>query len=165
MAELNVTLPYNLEAEQSVLGSILIDNKCMADANLYLRADYFYLPQHKAIYSAMDYQFMNNGGAIDPVIIADALTKDGKYDLAGGKEYLMQLANVVPSTANIEKYAKIVQEQYYLRNLIQVSQSLLKMQQVVPALQTIFLTVLNKEFMTSVRAKQVKVLKKSPMSL
>ena len=126
MAELNVTLPYNLEAEQSVLGSILIDNKCMADANLYLRGDYFYLPQHKAIYSAMDYQFMNNGGAIDPVIIADALTKDGKYDLAGGKEYLMQLANVVPSTANIEKYAKIVQEQYYLRNLIQVSQSIIE---------------------------------------
>lgn len=126
MAELNVTLPYNLEAEQSVLGSILIDNKCMADANLYLRADYFYLPQHKAIYSAMDYQFMNNGGAIDPVIIADALTKDGTYDLAGGKEYLMQLANVVPSTANIEKYAKIVQEQYYLRNLIQVSQSIIE---------------------------------------
>lgn len=126
MAELNVTLPYNLEAEQSVLGSILIDNKCMVDANLYLRADYFYLPQHKAIYSAMDYQFMNNGGAIDPVIIADALTKDGTYDLAGGKEYLMQLANVVPSTANIEKYAKIVQEQYYLRNLIQVSQSIIE---------------------------------------
>lgn len=126
MAELNVTLPYNLEAEQSVLGSILIDNKCMADANLYLRSDYFYLPQHKAIYSAMDYQFMNNGGAIDPVIIADALTKDGTYDLAGGKEYLMQLANVVPSTANIEKYAKIVQEQYYLRNLIQVSQSIIE---------------------------------------
>lgn len=125
MAELNVTLPYNLEAEQSVLGSILIDNKCMADANLYLRADYFYLPQHKAIYAAMDYQFMNNGGAIDPVIIADVLTKDGKYDLAGGKEYLLQLANVVPSTANIEKYAKIVQEQYYLRNLIQVSQSII----------------------------------------
>lgn len=126
MAELNVTLPYNLEAEQSVLGSILIDNKCMADANLYLRSDYFYLPQHKAIYSAMDYQFMNNGGAIDPVIIADTLTKDGTYDLAGGKEYLMQLANVVPSTANIEKYAKIVQEQYYLRNLIQVSQSIIE---------------------------------------
>mgnify|MGYP002679828982 FL=1 len=126
MAELNVTLPYNLEAEQSVLGSILIDNKCMAVANLYLRADYFYLPQHKAIYSAMDYQFMNNGGAIDPVIIADALTKDGTYDLAGGKEYLMQLANVVPSTANIEKYAKIVQEQYYLRNLIKVSQSIIE---------------------------------------
>ena len=126
MAELNVTLPYNLEAEQSVLGSILIDNKCMADANLYLRADYFYLPQHKAIFSAMDYQFMNNGGAIDPVIIADALTKDGTYDLAGGKEYLMQLANVVPSTANIEKYAKIVQEKYYLRNLIQISQSIIE---------------------------------------
>lgn len=126
MAELNVTLPYNLEAEQSVLGSILIDNKCMSDANLYLRADYFYLPQHKAIFSAMDYQYMNNGGAIDPVIIADALTKDGTYDLAGGKDYLLQLANTVPSTANIEKYAKIVQEQYYLRNLIQVSQSIIE---------------------------------------
>ncbi len=126
MADINVALPYNLEAEQSVLGSILIDNSCMNDASLYVRADSFYLPQHKAIFSAMETQFLNNNGAIDPVIIADALTKDGKYDLAGGRDYLLQLANVVPSTANIEKYAKIVQEQFYLRKLIEVSQGIIE---------------------------------------
>lgn len=125
MADINVTLPYNLEAEQSVLGSILIDNSCMNDANLYVKSESFYLPQHKAIFSAMETQFLNNNGAIDPVIIADALVKDGKYDLAGGKEYLFQLASIVPSTANVEKYAKIVQEQYYLRKLIEVSQGII----------------------------------------
>jgi replicative DNA helicase len=64
-------------------------------------------------------------GTIDPVIVADTLTKKGLYDAAGGREYLYQLSQVVPSTANVEKYAKIVKEQYYLRTLIQVSQDIM----------------------------------------
>lgn len=124
MADINST-PYNLEAEQSVLGSILIDNSCMNEASLYLVPDSFYLPQHKAIFSAMYSMFSNNNGAIDPVIIADALVKEGTYDLAGGRDYLALLASNVPSTANIEKYALIVQEQYYLRKLIDVSNGII----------------------------------------
>lgn len=127
MAEnINASLPFNLEAEQSVLGSILMNPSCMADVMIHLRAECFYLPQHREIFSVMVTMYSEQNGAIDPVIIADSLTKSGKYDLAGGRDYLLQLANSVPSTANVEKYAKIVKEQYYLRTLIQVSQEIIE---------------------------------------
>ncbi len=123
---INVTLPYNLEAEQSVLGSILLEPRCMEDALMYVTADSFYLPQHKHIFAAMTSMFLGSKGAIDPVLIADALAKDGVYDLAGGRDYLVQLSQIVPSTANIERYAKIVQEQAYLRALIKVSRDIIE---------------------------------------
>ncbi|MFR5876457.1 MAG: replicative DNA helicase [Eubacterium sp.] len=123
---INISLPYNLEAEQSVLGAILLDSSCMEDAITYVNADSFYLPQHKHIFSAMMSMFTGSNGAIDPVLIADSLAKDGVYDLAGGRDYLLQLSQSVPSTANVEKYAKIVREQYYLRTLIQVSQDIIE---------------------------------------
>lgn len=123
---LSVSLPYNLEAEQSVLGSILIEPKCMEDVLMHLKPDSFYLPQHQQIFAAMVSMFTGSNGAIDPVLIADVLAKDGVYDLSGGKEYLLQLAQSVPSTANVESYAKIVKEQYYLRTLILVSQEIIE---------------------------------------
>lgn len=126
MAEnINVNLPYSLDAEQSVLGCILVDPNCMQDAMIYLKAESFYLPQHRQIFSSMVEMYSTQGGAIDPVIIADSLTKSGQYDSAGGREYLIQLSQVVPSTANIEKYCQIVREQYYLRTLIEVSQEII----------------------------------------
>lgn len=123
---INVSLPYNLEAEQSVLGSILINPACMQDVIVHLKAESFYLPQHREIFSSMISMYSAQNGAIDPVIIADALAKSGRYDIAGGRDYLLQLSQIVPSTANVEKYAKIVKEQYYLRTLIQISQEIIE---------------------------------------
>lgn len=124
MAELNahngVVMPYNLEAEQSVLGSVLMEPECMELVVSEINADSFYLPQHRSIFSAMMIMYMGSK-AIDPIIIADTLTKEGHYDISGGRDYLMQLAQSVPSTANIEYYVKIVKEQYYLRRLVSVS--------------------------------------------
>lgn len=122
---INVTLPYNLEAEQSVLGSILMEPSCMSEVVTYVKAESFYLPQHRHIFAAMMTMYTSNNGAIDPVIIADTLAKDGVYDLSGGRDYLLQLSQSVPSTANVIKYAKIVREQYYLRTLIKVSQDII----------------------------------------
>ena len=113
----SVNMPFNLEAEQSVLGSILIKPECIEEVIEHVNADSFYLPQHNAIFSSMMVMY-SNSKAIDPVIIADALAKDGKYDEAGGRDYLLQLAQSVPSTANVVYYAKIVKEQYYLRQLV-----------------------------------------------
>ncbi len=121
----NVNLPYNLEAEQSVLGCILIEPSCMNDVIDHLKPESFYLPQHREIFSIMLSMFTTQNGAIDPVLVADALAKSGKYDIAGGRDYLVQLYNTVPSTANAVKYAKIVKEQYYLRTLIQVAQEIM----------------------------------------
>lgn len=113
----SVSLPYSLEAEQAVLGSILMEPSSIAQAVIYLKSDYFYLPQHKAIFSIMQ-TIDASGGKIDPLIVLEALKKENIYDDAGGKNYLFQLAQVVPSTDNIESYAKIVREKYYIRALI-----------------------------------------------
>ena len=119
-------MPYSLEAEQAVLGSILIDPECMEDVVSIVKQDYFYLPQHKAIFSSMMAMFTGSKAKIDPVVIADALAKEGLYDAAGGREYLLTLRDSVPSTANVKTYAKIVEEQYYLRSLITVSQNIIE---------------------------------------
>ncbi len=120
-----MNMPFNFEAEQSVLGCVLIEPSCMEEVVSQINADCFYLPQHKAIFSAMMLMYTNSK-AIDPVIIADALTKEGLYDTAGGRDYLLQLAQSVPSTANVEYYARIVKEQYYLRALVNVSNDIIE---------------------------------------
>lgn len=120
----SAALPYNLEAEQSVLGCILLDAQCMEEVLIHLKADSFYLPQHRVIFSAMLSMFTSSQAQIDPVLIADALAKEGHYDVAGGRDYLVQLANSVPSTANVVSYAKIVKEQFYLRSLIRVAREI-----------------------------------------
>lgn len=121
---LNPSMPYNLEAEQSVLGSMLIDPECISTVLSEINADAFFLPQHKAIFNAM--MVMNMASKpIDPILIADTLAKEGHYDTAGGREYLVQLAQIVPSTANIEHYVQIIREQYYLRRLVEVSNNII----------------------------------------
>lgn len=113
-------VPFNLEAEQSVLGCILMDAESMEDAVAEINAESFYLPQHKAIFSAMMLMYTKSK-AIDPVVLVDTLTKSGKYDVSGGREYILQLQQSVPSAVNIGEYIKIVKEQYYLRTLINIS--------------------------------------------
>lgn len=122
----SITLPYSLEAEQAVLGSILINPDCMEVVIPRVKQDYFYLPQHRDIYGSMLTMYSATRTKIDPVVIADALVKGGKYDAAGGREYLVTLRDSVPSTANVEEYAKIVEEQYLLRTLITVSQNIIE---------------------------------------
>lgn len=119
-----VSMPYNLEAEQSVLGSILLDSSCMEEVIQHLKAESFYLPQHRAVFGAMLSMYTSSQAQIDPVLIADVLAKEGHYDEAGGRDYLLQLANSVPSTANVVNYAKIVKEQFYLRSLIRVAREI-----------------------------------------
>lgn len=116
----NSALPYSLEAEQAVLGSILIDPACMTQVQVIISSEHFFLPQHKAIFNAMA-AIEAVGGKIDPLIVLDSLVKDNVYDTASGKTYLFQLAEIVPSTANVENYARIVKEKYFLRALINLS--------------------------------------------
>lgn len=117
----NGTLPFSLEAEQAVLGSILLDPSCISAVTMILKPEYFYLPQHKAIFSTIIGLDAAHGGKIDALLVLDALRKENIYDDESGKTYLMQLSKVVPSTANVDSYAKIVREKYYIRSLIIVS--------------------------------------------
>ena len=122
----SITLPYSLEAEQAVLGAVLTDPECMEDVTNRVKQEYFYLPQHRVIFGSMLSMYTGSKAKIDLVVIADVLAKEGQYDVAGGREYLLTLKDSVPSTANVETYAKIVEEQYFLRTLIVTSQEIIE---------------------------------------
>ena len=117
----DITMPYSLEAEQAVLGSILLDPACITQVLIIVKPDYFYLPQHKAIFSTIIGLDATHGGKIDALLVLDSLRKEKVYDDEAGKTYLLQLSKIVPSTANVESYAKIVREKYYIRSLILVA--------------------------------------------
>ena len=119
-----INLPYSLEAEQAVLGSILMDPPCITAVLIILKPEHFYLPQHRAIFTVMQ-NIDSIGGKIDPLLILEELKKDRVYDDAGGKNYLFQLAQSVPSTENVESYAKIIREKFYIRTLINVSRDII----------------------------------------
>lgn len=117
---------YSLEAEQAVLGSVLMDPSCFPSVSMLLRPDYFYLPQHKAIYSAMLTIDAANGGNIDPLLILEMLKKEKVFSGdEDGKTYLFQMADIVPSTANVEAYCKIIKDKYYIRTLVNVSNDII----------------------------------------
>ena len=116
----NINMPFSLEAEQAVLGSILVDPACLSQAAVYISPESFYLPQHSAIFAAM-ITIDGSGSKIDPLVVLDMLVQQGVYDNAAGRNYLFELAQMVPSTSNIEMYAKIVREKHYIRTLISIS--------------------------------------------
>lgn len=109
--------PYSVEAEQSILGSIIIDPKSLNEVATLIKPDYFYMPQHKSIYLALLSMFELNS-TIDFVALLEKLKKDGVYDEAGGKAYLTTLVQTVPSAANILTYVGIVRDKYYSRALM-----------------------------------------------
>lgn len=117
----NGTLPFSLEAEQAVLGSVLLDPSCLSVVTMILKPEYFYLPQHKSIFTTILALDASSGGKIDPLLVLDTLRKDKTFNDESGKTYLLQLSKVVPSTANVESYAKIVREKFYVRSLINVA--------------------------------------------
>ncbi|MCL2509361.1 MAG: replicative DNA helicase [Oscillospiraceae bacterium] len=120
----SIAMPFSVDAEQAVLGSVLIDGACMTQVQAHLRPEYFYLPQHQSIFGVM-VAIEASGGKIDPLLVLERLKADNVYDDAGGKNYLYQLAEAVPSTKNVEQYAKIVREKYYLRALINTSREII----------------------------------------
>lgn len=117
-------LPYSADAEQAVLGAILKDPLCLPTVSDMLKVDHLYLPQHKAIYSAI-LNLDALGTSIDPLVVLEQLKKDGIYDDIGGKAYLMKLAEAVPSTKNVGTYIKIIIDKFYKRTLMVVAQEIL----------------------------------------
>ncbi len=115
------SLPYSPEAEQAVLGAIIVDAECMPRAAEILpKADYFYMEMHKLIYSSMMTLFIE-GKPIDFVTILEQLKKYDSFDETSGKTYLIQLGQSALSTENIETYAQIVRDKYDVRALIDAS--------------------------------------------
>lgn len=117
MADMQKNLPCALEAEQSVLGSILIDPNCFADLTEIIHADDFYLDEHGEIFYAMQDLFAKSR-EIDLVTLIDTLVSRGIYNEEESKKYIKVIAETVPSAANVLDYAKIVREKSLLRSLI-----------------------------------------------
>lgn len=109
--------PQNLEAEQSVLGSMLIDREAIIKVADTLRPEDFYRDAHRVIYEAI-IDLFEKSEAVDIVTLCDALQQRGKLEEVGGASYVASLANIVPTAANCEHYARIVEEKSLLRQLI-----------------------------------------------
>ena len=113
-------LPCSIEAEQALLGCILKQPDCFKDIADKVKADEFYVELNQKIFEVM-VSLDTFGKKIDPVIIHDRLKENGDWGDQNGKKYLLELASNVPSTANVEQYASIVREKYYLRVIIDAS--------------------------------------------
>ncbi len=113
--------PHSQEAEQAVLGGVLLNNRAMYDVAELLVGDDFYRPAHRFIYAAM-LRLMNDGQPLDPVLVAQNLRAHEELDAAGGLAYLAELTEGTPSAQNTMAYAEIVRERSILRQLIAASQ-------------------------------------------
>ncbi len=112
-------LPFSLEAEQSVLGSILVDPQKISEIASLISVEDFYLEEHREIFSSMQKLFLQSK-EIDIVLLMDALVQEGVYDLEQSKSYIRTIAEIVPSSENIKDYAAIVRNKALLRKLIEV---------------------------------------------
>lgn len=121
--DLDRRMPFSLEAEQSVLGSIMIDPSCMDTVATLISRDDFYLPEHAEIFSAMQSMYLKSRN-IDVVTLIDELVISGAYDEAGGNNYLKVIAEAVPTAVNAVDYAKIVRDRAILRQLIEAGEEI-----------------------------------------
>ena len=119
-------MPFSPEAEQSVLGAILLDSSCLDRVTEFLpRPDYFYQVNNALIYEVM-LDLFTTGRPVDFVTVLEQLKQNDSFDESTGKVYLMQLAQIVPSISNVESYAKIVRDKYDVRTLILAAREILE---------------------------------------
>ena len=116
--------PHDIEAEQAILGSMLVDKDAVISAIEVLKEKDFYREDNKSIFSAIVSLYSKNE-PIDIVTVKNELTSLGSFERIGGLEYLAELPERVPTTANVGKYITIVKEKSALRDLIQTSNELI----------------------------------------
>src|SRR3989338_5957036 len=112
--------PQSIEAEMSLLGSLMLDRDAMVKVADFLEPRDFYKPVHKMIYGAMQ-ELFEKGDPIDVLSAAGRLKENNNLEEIGGNTYLTQLINTVPTASHVLTYAKIVQKKRILRDLISVS--------------------------------------------
>lgn len=116
--------PNDIEAEQAVLGSMLLDKDAVIEAIEVLKPEDFYREENKLIFLSI-LSLYKRVEPIDIITVKDELVSLGKLDVCGGLEYIASLSDRVPTTANVNKYIKIVEEKSVLRNLIKTSNELI----------------------------------------
>lgn len=120
------TPPYDLLAEQSALGGMLLSKDAVADVTGVLRGGDFYVPKHEVIYDSV-LTLYSQGEPTDVITVTDALAKAGDLQRAGGAEYLHTLTSIVPTAANAGFYADIVGEKAVLRRLVEAGTRIVQM--------------------------------------
>ncbi len=121
VTEIERAMPFSREAEQSVLGAMLLDSQCIPEATNICRADDFYIERNKELFKAI-VELYNLGKPVEIVTIKEQLILRGVFDSVGGLEYVMETMNMVPTTRNIKHYAEIVAQKSLLRNIIRISE-------------------------------------------
>ena len=122
--ELGKVPPHDLEAEQAILGSMLTDKDVVIASIEVLKEEDFYREDNKTIYTAI-LNLYTRAEPIDIITVKSELESMGKLNQIGGLEYLVQLPEKVPTTANALKYIKIVEEKSTLRTLIKVANEII----------------------------------------
>ncbi len=118
-------IPYNLEAEQSVLGCIIIDKSTIHNVIEIIKPNYFFIEQHKLIFNCMLVMF-NNGNPIDFVTLLDFVNNEKIFENENSaKLYLTKLLDIIPSTSNINYYCDIIKQKFYARELILTSKEII----------------------------------------
>ena len=116
-------LPNNIEAEQSVIGSILVTNEIFDEINTIISSVNFYDPMHQKIFGAIE-NLIYKGMLANPITLKNFFEKDNMLDEVGGTEYLVKLTRFSGSTKQAIDYAKIIHEMYLRRELVLISDNL-----------------------------------------
>ena len=109
-------IPHSVEAEQSVLGAMLIDSRCIPDVVEALTGEDFYLKANREIYETI-YSMFNFSATIDPVTVLDQMKLTGVYDENTSRSYILQLMEITPTAANVKEYIRIVKDKALLRRI------------------------------------------------
>ena len=117
--------PWSNEAEQAVLGAMLLDQDAALKAAEFLDDTMFYREGHRLLFRAM-IALTERGDVIDPVTLRDELARRGDLDRAGGMEYVAALIDVVPTAANVDYHAKIVRDKAVLRRLVEAATGIIQ---------------------------------------
>jgi replicative DNA helicase len=118
-------LPASIEAEAAVLGSMILDRECIGQVVEQLDADAFSMPEHRLIYESILGLYEANS-KIDLVLLRNELVRRDRLKAAGGVDYMVRIAESVPTAANVEYYTRIVRDKSMLRQLARVSQDILR---------------------------------------
>lgn len=110
--------PHDIQAETCVLGSMMLDSRCIDEMMQCLQPDHFYRPAHGMIFQCLA-DMRTASKAVDLVLVKDELDGRGELEKVGGIEYVAELVSGVPDTANARYYADIVKNKHLLRRLIQ----------------------------------------------
>ena len=121
-------MPHSVEAEQAVLGSMLIDARCVPEVIELLKPEDFYLRQNREIYETI-YSMFNFSMTIDPVTVLDHMKQNGVYNDNTSRNYVLQLMEITPTAANVKEYAGIVRDKSLLRRIAETAGALTAMVQ------------------------------------